>query len=351
MMSASTRGKPWRLGSSSLHPRRAPSHGVPMRVTVLRDTLAYLVLVVAAALPGLAQAARDATTTLTPSALPAAFQAPPSWTNPVPPFAIVPGVYYVGTEELAAYLFTSTRGHVLLDAPMEENVAHVISAIRALGFDPHDVRVIVASHGHFDHVGGLAGLREATGAEVVLSARDAQLVGAGGAGDFFLEDRATYPPVPADRVVQDGDTVVVGDIVLTANLTPGHTRGCTSWSSIVRLGEEPVTLVVICSLSVLNGYRLTSVDGKPESYQGIAQDLCSSVRSLRALDADVFLAAHGSFFDLLGKASRVEGDPRAFVDPEGLSRYLDGAERKIEAVLADQGSLGGCASAIGARPD
>ena len=277
------------------------------------------------------------------------FTAPPSWTEAIEPFRIAAGLYWVGSADLSAYLVTSDDGHILIDAPLEENVELVLGNIRKLGFDPKDIQIQLASHEHFDHTGGIASMIAATGADLVLSEEGAVLVGTGGKGDFFLGDRAAYPPAKAARTIAHLDTVRVGDRELTAHLTPGHTKGCTSWSGTVEIDGDQLTWVSICSLSVLPGYRLA---GESPSYPGIARDYCASVAHLRTLEPDVFLGAHGSFFALTEKAKALaDGDPRAFVDPKGYTEYLDYAQRRIETTLAEQGFAGGCAAVLVGAPD
>jgi metallo-beta-lactamase class B len=275
---------------------------------------------------------------------PQEFRAPANWTQAIEPFAIADGLYWVGSADLSSYLITGDAGHILIDAPLEENVELVLANVRKLGFDPRDIHILLASHGHFDHTGGMATMIERTGAKLVLSAEEATLVGAGGKGDFFLGDRAPYRPARAARTVAHLETVRLGSLELTAHLTPGHTKGCTSWSGKTRIGGEDLAFVSICSLSVLPGYRLA---GDAPSYPGIARDYCSSVAHLRALTPDLFLGAHGSFFGLAAKLeARASGNARAFVDPAGYRRYLEQAQEKIEATLLEQGLTGGCAAVL-----
>ena len=277
---------------------------------------------------------------LTAQTPPAEFRAPANWTQAIEPFAIAEGLYWVGTADLSSYLFTSDDGHVLIDAPLEENVDRVLASIRKLGFDPADVNVLLASHGHFDHTGGMATMMERTGASLVLSTAEARLVGAGGKGDFFLGDTAAYRPAKATRRIANLDSIRIGNHKLTAHITPGHTKGCTSWSGTVKIAGEKLDFVSICSLSVLPGYRLW---GDAPSYPGIARDYCSSVAHLRTLEPDIFLGAHGSFIGLAEKVQALTaGNARAFVDPEGYKEYLDHAQRQIEKTLAEQGHTGGC---------
>jgi metallo-beta-lactamase class B len=289
------------------------------------------------------------TTTQQQQPLPREFRAPADWTQAIEPFAITDGLYWVGTADLSSYLVTSDAGHILIDAPLEENVDRVLASIRKLGFDPADVRILLASHGHFDHTGGMATMLERTGAELVLTTEEAKLVGAGGRGDFHMGDSAAYRPAKAARTIGHLETVSVGEgarrRILTAHLTPGHTRG-TSWSGTTKIAGQDVTFVSICSLSVLPGYRLA---GDAPSYPGIARDYCSSVAHLRSLETDIFLGAHGSFIGLDAKVEALAaGNARAFVDPDGYRAYLHRAQQQIEKTLAEQGHSGGCESILAA---
>jgi metallo-beta-lactamase class B len=275
-----------------------------------------------------------------PAPTPDLRQQPANWTAAIEPFAIAEGVYWVGSADLSSYLFTSSAGHILIDAPLEENVDLVLRNVERVGFEPEDIEIVLASHGHYDHTGGMAKMLARTGAELLLSPEEAKLVGAGGKGDFFLGDRAAYPPAKAARTLADGATVQVGDRALTAHFTPGHTKGCTSWSGTVKVAGKEATFVSICSLTVLPGYVLA---GDKPSYPGIARDYCSSVAHLRSLQPDIFLASHGSFIGMTAKAERLRaGDAHAFFDPAGYQRYIDEAQQKIEKTLADQGAAGGC---------
>lgn len=272
------------------------------------------------------------------------FVRPADWTKAVEPFRIADDLWYVGSAELTAFLLTSPDGHVLIDAPLEENVGMVLANVRALGFDPADIRVQLASHGHFDHVGGIAAIVAAAGSELILSEADADLIADGGASDDLLGDTATYPAATATRTVAHLETVTVGPIELTAHLTPGHTRGCTTWSGTATIGGEALEFVSVCSLTVLPGTRLL---GSAPSYPGIARDFCASVEHLESLAPDLFLASHASFIRLDGKLEALRaGEPRAFVDPEGYRRWVARARERIEQELARQGEPGGCAAVL-----
>jgi metallo-beta-lactamase class B len=267
-------------------------------------------------------------------------ESPAAWTEAIDPFRIADGLYYVGTAGLASYLLTSDEGHILIDAPMRVNTQLVLSNIRRLGFEPDDIRTQLATHAHFDHVGGIASMLEVTGSDLVLSELDAALVADGG-GPRAL---SPYARAYADGVIGHLEIVSVGERTLTAHLTSGHTRGCTSWSGEVEIDGDPLTFVLVCSLSVLPDYRLV---GEDETYPGIARDFCNSIAHLRTLDPDIFLANHGGFMGLADKIRALDaGDERAFVDPERYASYLDRAEVAIERVLFEQGHEGGCSAIL-----
>jgi metallo-beta-lactamase class B len=263
------------------------------------------------------------------------------WTAPIEPFEIADDLYWVGSADLGSYLFASDEGHILLDVPLEENVGMIVENIRKLGFDPNDIEILVASHSHFDHVGGLTLMRAITGARVVLSAADAEIIARGGEGPTGA---GAFTPIRADRIIQHLGSEQLGGWTLTAQITPGHTPGCTSWSGTATIDGTPLTFVLVCSLSVLPFYQLV---GPEPTFPGMGAAYCNSLATLRALTPDIFLAPHGGWIDVEGKAqARARGDRRAFVDPEGYRTYLDEAAATIERTLTEQGHVGGCATLV-----
>ena len=260
---------------------------------------------------------------------------------PDAPFRIAGNLYYVGSTGVTAFLLTGPEGHVLIDGGYPETAPLIIGSIAKLGFTIKDVKVLLNSHAHFDHAGGLRELQQASGAQLWISEGDAPIIAAGGAGD-----RATYGPLrflgfgrfPAPRVdhrFKDGDTVRVGPIALTAHVTAGHTPGCTSWSFPVRDRERDLLVVDVCSLTLLPFMKFMA----PESYPGIRADFERSFQTLRTLPADIFLGSHGSFFDLYRKrdARAKAADPaEPFIDREGYRRFIDQAEKRFQGELADQ---------------
>jgi metallo-beta-lactamase class B len=260
---------------------------------------------------------------------------------PDEPFQVAGNPYYVGSTGVTAFLLTGPEGHVLIDGGYPETAPLIIASIAKLGFNVKDVKVLLNSHAHFDHAGGLRELQQASGAQLLISEGDAPIIAAGGA-----RDRATYGPLsllgfgrfPAPRVdhrFKDGDTVRVGPLALTAHVTAGHTPGCTSWSFPVHDGERDLLAVDVCSLTLLPFMKLV----EPESYPGIRSDFERSFQTLRSLPADIFLGSHGSFFDMYRKRGELASakDPaETFVDREGYLRFIDQSEKRFRDELADQ---------------
>lgn len=249
----------------------------------------------------------------------------PDWNTPMAPFRIIGSIHYVGTSELGAYLITGPDGHVLIDGGAASTAPQLLASIAQLGFKVTDIKWLLTTQAHLDHVGSLAALQKASGGRVAVMSGDAELVERGGRGDFAFGDEATFPAVHVDRVLHDGDVVAVGDTVLTAHLTGGHTRGCTTWTMTAREGSATYRVVFAGSLTVNPPVRLW----KDPSYPGILEDYRRSVATLRALPVDVFLAAHAGFFDLAGKRQRLaRGEtPNPFIDPAGFRDMVDrGAE-------------------------
>lgn len=268
-------------------------------------------------------------------------QVPSEWTESFDPVRVADNLFYVGSAGLSVFLLTSDEGHVLIDAPLAENVPMVLQNIRMLGFDPQDIRLHLITHAHFDHVAGLADLVAVTGGEVAVSEGDAPFVESG--RDFGFESTG-YPPVGVSRILTHLEPITVGTIELVPHVTPGHTPGCTSWSGIVTLNGERQSYVLACSLSPLGVYRL---GGEDPTYRGQAADFCGSVAHLETLAPDIFLANHGQFFGLAEKAvAGRDGDSWAFVNQGEHLGFLQDAAVRIDLQLQAQG-LPACEGAAG----
>jgi metallo-beta-lactamase class B len=256
-----------------------------------------------------------------------------SWTEPFPPFRIAGNLYYVGSRGLANYLIATPQGHILINSDLEANVPLIRASIEQLGFKFSDVKILLISHAHWDHDAGSAKVKALTGAKYMVMDADVPVVESGGKADFqYGNDPATlYTPTRVDRVLHDGDEVKLGDAVLVAHLTPGHTKGCTTWTLNVRDGQKTYSVVIIGSPNVNPGYKL--VDNP--SYPTIAQDYEKGFRVLKSLNCQIFLGAHGGYFDLEAKYARFRaGEADAFVDPAGCAAFVAQKEQEFRSELA-----------------
>lgn len=281
---------------------------------------------------------------LSPMRCPAATD--PDWTTPLPPFRIADGLYYVGSRDLASFLVVTPAGEILINSNLPSSPPLIRRSVEQLGFRWRDIKILLVSHGHFDHAGGSAQVLRETGAAYEVMEGDAGVVESGGQMDFAFGHQASmrFPAAPVRRVLHDGDTVTLGGVTLTAHRTPGHTQGCTTWTMRAHLPGEPAQrlrdVVIVGSWNVLPSYRLTATGGQAASYPGIAHDFQNTFASLRALPCDVFLGAHGIYFDMLAKLKRMptEGD-QVWVDPAGYKRGIDAAERTFQAKLAQESTM------------
>jgi metallo-beta-lactamase class B len=254
--------------------------------------------------------------------------------QPVAPFRLSDDIYYVGASDVTSFLIVTDAGLILTDGGFESTAPQIEANIKALGFDITKVKILLNSHAHFDHAGGLAALKRDSGARLLASAGDTPVLESGGARDFSdFGPIGRFPPAKVDAALRDGQALRLGHTTLTIHLTPGHTRGCTSWSMTTHIAGVPRQVLYICSLTVLPTYRLVN---KP-SYPGISGDYARSIATLRALPCDIMLASHGSFFGLNDKRTKLEaGDRSAFVDPATCKTYLDTADRLYRAELAKE---------------
>ena len=259
----------------------------------------------------------------------------PSWTKPFPPFRIAGNLYYVGSEELASYLVVTPQGDILINSSTQANVPLIQKSVEQLGFRFTDIKILLISHGHFDHCAGSARVKQLTGAKYFVMDADVPVVESGGKADFqYGADPAMrFPATHVDRVLHDGDTVRLGDAVLTAHLTAGHTRGTTTWTMDETEGGRTLRTVIVGSPNVNPGYKLVG----NKAYPGIADDFYHGFQVLKSLPCDLFLGAHGSYYGLNEKYGRwLHGDGDAFIDPEGYKKYIANREQAFEAELNRQ---------------
>src|SRR3954452_20896746 len=250
-------------------------------------------------------------------ALAAAAVGQADWFLPFPGHKVVGDVYYVGSRDLASYLITTPEGHILINSGFEETVPLIRDAVKSLGFKMEDIKALLVSHAHSDHVAGHALAKELTGANVFVMRGDEKVVSSGGEGQY-LYSRSRWKPCPVDYVIEDGDEVKLGGVTLTARRTPGHTRGCTTWTWKVEDAGKTYDVVVIGSPNVNPGYMLVNNKEYPE----IAEDFATTFKVLKSLPCDVFLGAHGGYYGMVERYELLKkGRADAFVNPDGYKEY------------------------------
>lgn len=262
----------------------------------------------------------------------------PMWNAPMKPFHVLGEIYYVGMGDTSAWLIFTLQGFILIDGGLPESAAPIEANIKTLGFSIKDVKIILNSHAHFDHAGGLAKLKRDSGARLIASAADKPILETGhityGPSAAPEDD---YPRVKVDRVVKDGDTVILGGVTLTAHLTPGHTPGATSWTMPIVADGQDHNVIFFSSMTA-GGQGLVN----NKAYPAIADDFRASFAKLKAMDADIFLAPHGDQMNMAKKVAtmdeneknKVVGAPNPFVDKAEFHRVVGGMEKQFDNALA-----------------
>ncbi len=258
-----------------------------------------------------------------------AFSQPKGWNDPFPPFRIMDNLYYVGTKELASFLFVTPQGDILMNTGYESSVPVIQASVEKLGFHFSDIKILIAGHAHPDHVGGDNMVKDLTGAQVVVGRLDAEKT---------KEFHPAGKEHPIDRLVDEGDTVSLGGTTLTAHVMPGHTRGCLAWSTTLKENGKSYYTFIECSL---NGQFLQVLD----NYPGMIDDFRATFKKARTFPVEVFLSSHASFFNMAEKYDKLQkrgpGDPNPFVDPEGYKAHVDQYEKSFEAAVARREAEGG----------
>jgi metallo-beta-lactamase class B len=265
----------------------------------------------------------------------------PEWTTPLPPFQIADNLYYVGSRDLAAYLITTPQGDILINANLSSSPPLIRHSVEQLGLHWSDIKILLIGHAHSDHAGGAAEILRETHAKYMVMDADVPAIQSGGATDLlYPKDR--YPRAHVDRTLHDLDTVTLGvpekgGVTLTAHKTPGHTPGCTAWTFTTHQHGIAKQVVIVGGATTID-YRLASTPGHPATYPTIAADFQHTFDILHALPCDIFLGAHGLYFDMLAKLARANPtDPEAVCDdPASYRTAIDRFEQAYLTTLHKQ---------------
>jgi metallo-beta-lactamase class B len=243
--------------------------------------------------------------------------------NQFPPHKIIGNIYYVGTETLAAFLVTTPQGHILINTMYERTVPVIQKSVEQLGFKFTDIKIVLGSHAHADHMEGDALVKQLTGAQVVAMEQDVAALQA-------IQPAGKAHPI--DKVLHDGDQVTLGDTTLVAHLTPGHTKGCTTWTMKVQDEGRSYDVVIIGSMGVNPGMRLVNNANNPS----IAAEYVQGFKTLRTLPCDVPLGSHPAMYNMVAKHAKLGAKPNPFIDPQGYKTEVDLVERTFKLVLEEQ---------------
>jgi len=257
----------------------------------------------------------------------------PDWTRPFPPFRIIGNIYWVGSYDLSTFLIVTPQGNILINTGVGDTAKQIKASVERLGFNIADTKILTATHGHFDHVAGMAELKRMTGARLIVSEPDKELLESGGKADFRWGETpsARFEPVKVDGTFKDSDTISLGGTVLTAHHHPGHTKGATSFTLNVPEGGRTYRVVIANMPSINPG---VVVSGMPK-YPGIADDYARTFKAQKDMQVDVWLASHASQFGLHDKYKPGDAfNPDRFVDPQGFKAAVEQLEKAYRDQLA-----------------
>jgi metallo-beta-lactamase class B len=263
---------------------------------------------------------------------------PGDWTTPVAPFKISGNLYYVGSRDLAAYLIVTPEGNILINSNLESSPPQSRSSVEKLGFRWRAIKILLNSQAHFDHAAGAAQILRETRAQYLIMDSDVDVIKKGGVTDYD-GTLPHFPPAVVGRILHDNDTVTLGETVLTAHKTAGHTRGCTTWTMRTQEGGQTFKVVIVGGWALNPGLRLIPNHGKPVAYPGIAEDFDHTFATLKSFPCDIFLGAHGVYFDFLAKLDRLpKQGPSVWIDRDGYRQAVLEAEANYRKELASQRS-------------
>lgn len=266
--------------------------------------------------------------TTTPAA-----NANPEWTNPYEPFRVAGNLYYVGTYDLACYLITTGEGNILVNTGLAESVPMIRKNIESLGFRYDDIKILLTTQAHFDHVAGMAEIKKDTGAKMMVQKGDAQVLADGGKSDFLFGGSSSFPPVTVDRILNDRDTIKLGKTKVIALHHPGHTKGSTSFMIDVTDENRLWKVLIVNIPSILSPARIS---GMP-SYPNIGKDYAYTLDALQKIEFDLWVASHASQFRLHEK--RKPGDayrPQVFDDRPGYEASINTIKREYDKRLKEE---------------
>ena len=260
--------------------------------------------------------------------------APSEWSQPYPPFRIAGNLYYVGTADLACYLIVTPKGNILINTGLASSAAKIKASIETLGFRFSDIKILLTTQAHYDHMGAMAAIQKATGAAMMLDEGDVPVATDGGSSDYFFGGHGSvYQPVKVDRVLHNGDTIALGDIHLVMLHHPGHTKGSCSYLFTVKDAQRSYTVLIANMPTIIAPKKFSETTG----YPNIAADYQYTFKAMKPLKFDIWLASHASQFKLQAKHPAGSAyNPNAFIDQKGYDTELSELEGEFEKKLTEK---------------
>lgn len=256
----------------------------------------------------------------------------PEWTRPFPPFQIAGNLYYVGTADLACYLIVTPGGNILINTGLASSEPQIKANIKALGFKISDTKILLTTQAHFDHLGAMAAIKKITKAKMMVDEGDAAVVAGGGLSDYDLKgDVCTFTPVKVDRILHNGDSIKLGNMKLTILHHPGHTKGSCSYLFDVKDDKQSYRVLIANMPTIVTDKKFSDIP----SYPGIAKDYAYTLKAMKNLKFDIWLASHGTQFDLISKHK--PGDPynpAVFADKKNYYDQVDELQAEYDKKIA-----------------
>ena len=266
-------------------------------------------------------------------------EVPKDWTTPIDPFKIAGNLYYVGSSDLAAYLVVTPKGNILINSNLETSPPQIRHSVEQLGFKWSDTKILLSSQAHYDHVAGAAQVLRETHATYEVMEGDVDVVESGGGKTSFDLPDSFFPAAHVDKTLHDGDKITLGGTTITALRTAGHTRGCTTFTMEINEGGKKLLAAIVGGWSSNPGVTYVAIKGKPASYPGIEKDFEHTFATYKALPVDIFLGAHGVYFNMLPKLDKgARANPSIWIDREGYKAAIQKADENFHRELAKQES-------------
>lgn len=264
-------------------------------------------------------------------------EVPKDWTTPIDPFKIAGNLYYVGSRDLAAYLVVTPQGNILINSNLETSPPQIRHSVEQLGFKWTDTKILLSSQAHYDHVAGAAEVLRETHAKYEVMEGDVEVAESGGGKTSFDLPDSFFPKAHVDKTLHDGDKITLGGTTITALRTAGHTRGCTTFTMEINEGGKKRLAAIVGGWSSNPGVTYVAIKGKPASYPGIEKDFEHTFATYKALPVDIFLGAHGVYFNMLQKLDQgARTNPSLWIDREGYKAAIQKADENFHRELAKE---------------